>query len=308
MVRRTDFYDWQGPHSRFTAGDLQGTLPIYYHDNDVFSSVHTASYEAVLATLPTNVLQPARWVDGRALVAIFAFRYHTITWTAGDGTIGRLAPYGEVSVSALVTTGSAPRALPLLRRRVGGYVLQLPVTTAEARDGGLIVHGFPKFVADMDFEEQPDLRRVQVSEGGSSILTLTVRPRGPVLVERRPLVAYTTQTDKLLKTVIPVLAHMQIRPGGRAGELLLGEHEVADGLRRLEISPAPLAIISCLDHRSILPAGRPIGPARAYHGYAGADRKFGRYTVSYPHTGPFDQYATAPMPEALGLGTIVMPT
>lgn len=302
MVRRADFYDWQGPRSQFTAGDLHGTLPIFYHDNDVFSSVHTASYDGVLAALPTDLLKPARWLDGRALVAIFAFRYHTITWASGEGTTGRLAPYGEVSVSALVTTGPAPRALPLLRSRLGGFVLHLPVTTAEARDGGLVVFGFPKFVADMDFEEHPGLRRVRVSEGGSSVLTLSVRPRGPVLVERRPLVAYTVLGDKLLETIIPVLGHMQVRLGGGAGELLLGNHEVADGLRQLEISGAPVAVFSYLDHRSILPAGRPIGPARAYHGYAGVDRGFSRFTISYPQTAPLDQYATAmPAPETVGL-------
>ena len=302
MVRRTDLYDWQGPHSQFTVGDRRGTLPIFYHDNDVFSSVHTASYEAVLAALPTDMLQPVRWLNGHALVAIFAFRYHTITFAGGDGTVGHLAPYGEVSVAALVTIGSAPRALPLLQSRLGGYVLALPVTTAEARDVGLGLFGFPKFVADMDFEEQPSLRRVQVSEGGSSVLTLTVRPRGPVWVERRPRPAFSTLNDELLETIIPVLGHMQVRFGGHAGQLQLGDHEVADGLRQLEISPTPVSAISYLDHRSLLPAGRPIGPARGYHGYAGADRSFGRFTVSYPHTAPVDQYAPAVLvPETMGL-------
>ncbi len=83
---------------------------------------------------------------------------------------------------------------------------------------------------------------------------------------------------------------MQSRPGG--GELQLGDHEVANRLRRLGISPASFAVFSYLDHRSILPAGRPIGPARDYHGYTGADREFARFTVSYPDTPPLDQYAT----------------
>jgi hypothetical protein len=126
-------------------------------------------------------------------------------------------------------------------------------------------------------------------EGESPILTLTVRPRGPVLAERRPLVAYTVLQGELLETVIPVCGHMQARLGG--GALVLGDHEVAHQLRRLQISPAPLAVFSYLDHRSILPVGRPIDPAREYHGYTGADRAFGRFTVSYPGTPPLDQYA-----------------
>jgi acetoacetate decarboxylase len=264
---------------------------VSYHHNDVFTSVHAASYDAVAAELPSQVIRPARWADGRALVAVTAFRYHAVTWTAGDGSASSLAPYGEISVAAVVTAGPARRVLPLLSSQLRGFVLHLPVTTLEARDGGIAGWGFPKFAADMDFAEDPGFRRVRLSEDGSPILTLTVHPRGPVLAGRRPLAACTALHGELLETVIPVLGHMQARFGG--GELLLGDHEVAQRLRRLQLSCAPLAVFSYLDHRSILPAGRPIGPARDYHGYAGADRAFGRLTVSYPDTPPLDQYAAA---------------
>ena len=289
MSRRSDFYRWRGPRPVIAIGNTQVRLPVFYHHNDVFTSVHAASYDAVAAELPSQVIRPARWADGRALVAVTAFRYHAVTWTAGDGSATSLAPYGEISVAAVVTAGPARRVLPLLSGQLRGFVLHLPVTTLEARDGGIAGWGFPKFVADMDFTEDPGLRRVRLSEGGSPILTLTVRPRGPVLPERRPLVAYTGLHGELLETVIPVLGRRQARPGG--GELVLGDHEVARRLRRLQISPAPLAVFSFLDHCSILPAGRPVGPARDYHGYTGADRAFGRLTVSYPGTPPLDQYA-----------------
>lgn len=293
MSRRKAFYQWQGPRPVITVGDRQVRLPVFYHHNDVFMSVHAASYEAVAAELPSEVIQPARWRDGRALIAVTAFRYHEVTWIAADGSVGILAPYGEVSVAAVVTAGQARPVLPLLAGQQRGFVLHLPVTTTEARDGGIAGWGFPKFVADMDFTEDPAFRRVHLSEGGSPILTLTVRPRGPVLAERRPLVAYTALHGQLLETVIPVMGHMQARFGG--GELLLGDHEVSSRLRRLGISPAPLAVFSYLDHRSILPAGQPAGPARDYRGYDGSDREFARFTLSYPDTPLLDQYAT-PVP------------
>ncbi len=292
MWHRTHFYQWQGPRPVITVGDTQLRLPVFYHRNDVFMSLHPASYEAVTAELPSEAIRPARWADGRALVAVTAFRYHTITWSSGDGSASSLAPYGEISIAAVVTTGQAPRVMPLLSGQLKGFVLHLPVTSIEARDGGIAGWGFPKFVADMDFAEDPSFRRVQLSEGGSPILTLTVRPRGPVLAERRPLVAYTALHGELLETVVPVLSHMQARLGSGGGELLLGDHEVAHRLRRLGISPTPVAVFSYLDHRSILPAGHPVGPAADYHGYTGADRAFGRFTVSYPDTPPLDQYAT----------------
>lgn len=177
MSRRSNFYRWQGARPVIAIGDTQVRLPLFYHHNDVFTSVHAASYDAVAAELPSQMIRPARWADDRALVAVTAFRYHAVTWTAGDGSASSLAPYGEISIAAVVTAGPARRVLPLLSGQLRGFVLHLPVTTLEARDGGIAGWGFPKFVADMDFAEDPGFRRVRLSEGGSPILTLTVHPR-----------------------------------------------------------------------------------------------------------------------------------
>jgi hypothetical protein len=291
MLRHEDFYSWEGPRPDVTVHGRAGRLPVFYHDNDVFMSVHPASYGAVAEALPSKVIRPVRWRDGRALVALTAFRYHAVTFTDADARTDTVTPYGEVSIAAVVTTGAAPRVLPLLRPRLAAFVLHLPVTTAEARDAGVVLYGFPKFLADMDFTEGTNVRRVDLSEGGASILTLSVRSYGPVLPDRRPLVAYSALHGDLLETVIRVRGHMQATVGSSAGDLRLGEHEVAQQLRALDISPAPVAAFSYLDHRSLLPAARVIGRARDYVGYRGADRDLGRFTVSYPGSAPLDQYA-----------------
>lgn len=292
MMRRGDFYEWAGPRPEVTVNGRRGRLPAFYHDNDVFTSMHLASYDAAAAALPGDLLRPVRWRDGRAVIAFTAFRYHAITLIGPDGETDTLAPYGEVSVAVAVTTGAAPRLLPLLRPQVAGFVLHLPVTTREARDAGLVTYGFPKFVADMDFTEDVGLRRIGLSEGGAAILTLSVRPRGPVLPDRRSLVAYTVLHGELLETVIPVRGHMQAMLG-HAGELRLGEHAVADQLRALDISPVPVAAFSYLDHRSILPGPRVIGAAPDYIGYRGTDHDAGRFTIRYPGTAPLDQNVAA---------------
>lgn len=286
-------HDPQHPVQDVTIGGVPVGLPFAYHANDVFQSLHTAAYDAVAGLLPSEVIRPVRWLDGSAVVAVTAFRYRDVSWARTDGTTGRLAPYGEISVAAVVTRGPVRRGLPLLARRLEGFVLHLPVTTAQARDGGREFWGYPKFVADMDFAESPTERRVVLSEAGARILSLTVRPGGPVLPERRPLVSYTSLGGALLETVIPVRGHAQSRVGSRTGELVLGEHAVADGLRRLRMSSPPIAVSSFLDHRSVLPAGRPVGPAQPYEGFRGADRAFGRFTVRYPGTPPIDQYAAS---------------
>nr|WP_275585793.1 acetoacetate decarboxylase family protein [Geodermatophilus sabuli] len=250
------------------------------------ASVHTADPEAVAAALPSPELRPARWVDGRALISVAAFRYRAVT--TADDPPGVLAPYGELAVAAVVTRGPAPRLLPLLRRRLPLFVLHLPVTTAEARDAGRALWGFPKFVADMDFAEERPVRQVTLAEGSTTVLTLRVRGTGPVLSDRRPAVMYTARQGELLETVVPMAGRLRLGLGRRAGGLELGDHPVARELRAMDVSSAPLVVFDYLEHRSLLPPGRPIGPARDHPGHRGADRESGRCTVRHPGTPPLD--------------------
>ena len=292
------FFEWDGPRQHYQHGGHEGWLPLFYQHNETFASLHRASFDAVAAALPTEDLVPYRWVDGSALVMVQAFRYHEVTWTGPDGSQGQMVPYGEISVAAAATIGPAPPVLPLLKPRLAGFVLHLPVTTREARDGGREVYGFPKFLADMDFTEAPDSRGVRLSEGGRDILTLTVSTGGPVVPDRRPMLAYTAKDGQLWETVVPVLAHVQPRVGGRSGRLELGDHGVARRLQALEVSAAPLAVFNYLDHRSILPGpSRSVGTARPYPAFPGRDEEFARYTVRHPRTPALNQYpATQPVP------------
>jgi hypothetical protein len=89
-----------------------------------------------------------------------------------------------------------------------------------------------------------------------------------------------------------VLARWQAHPGPGGAELVLGEHPVADALRRIGLSPVPLAAFRAVEHRSTLPAGRPLGDADAAPAavHPGRDAEFGRFTVTHPGTAPLSQY------------------
>ncbi|MGY1639924.1 acetoacetate decarboxylase family protein [Geodermatophilus sp. SYSU D00703] len=289
MTHRDDPDGWAGPMPEVRVGERTLRLPLRYSDNSCFASVHTASAAAVAAALPAGPLRPVRWADGRALLSVAAFRYRAVT--TADDPPRLLAPYGELSVAAVVTRGPAPRVLPLLRRSLPLFVLHLPVTTAEARDAGAALWGFPKFVADMDFTEEPTTRRLTVAEGGARLLSLTVRAAGPVVPDRRPAVMYSERDGRLVETRVPMAGRLRLGLGPASGGLELGDHPVAGQLRRLDVSPAPLAVFDYLQHRSLLPAGRSTGTAAAYRGHVGEERARGRFTVRYPGTPPLDLYA-----------------
>ncbi len=224
-----------------------------------------------------------------------AFRYEHVSMEHADGTSQMLAPYGEIGVLALATRGKAQvKGLGMLRAALGsvqGFILDLPVTTAEARDGGRDVYGMAKFVADMDFTEEPGHRKVVLSEEEAHIFTLDVRTSGPVVADRAPTTTYSVHHGQLIETVVRFEGHRQAGLRGRASTLVLGEHPVADRLRSLDVVTQPLVVASYLDARLILPTGTPVGAARDYVGHLGRDRERGRLTVSYPGTGPIDLYA-----------------
>jgi hypothetical protein len=206
-----DFFNWTGPTAKgVDVGSAKIDLPILYYRDDSFMAIFGAAYEPVRALLPSRELYPVTLPGGRATVAVIAFNYLETS----------IAPYGEVGIAIPCTyRRQAPPLLPLaLEGRFpdwGGFVLHLPVTSRVARDGGRVIYGYAKFVADMDFLKCPAYQRVRLAEGDSHILSLTVRQQGLPLKDNRPLITYSVLGDKLLKTSVPSRAFYQmgVMPG-----------------------------------------------------------------------------------------------
>lgn len=293
MGPHEDLLGWHGEPMRHELHGHVFYLPLYYHDSDSFSALCTADYDAVAEVLPSDAIRPLRWLDGTALVAVLAYRYRRVTWRGPEGSSGHLAPYGEVAVAILTTTAPAPRVLPLLRGRVTSFVLHLPVTTRESRDGGRRFFGLPKFLADMDFTEGPAVRSVRVSDQGRDVLTLTVPLSGPFKPRNVPAVGHVSVGGELREYVSPSRSYFQFRFGAGGAALELGTHPVADQLRVLGMSTKPVAVMNTLRASTILPPlGDRIGPAHDLPCYPGRDDDYARYTVTYPGSEPVDIYAS----------------
>ena len=286
--------------------------PLLLHRSDGLAALVPAEYEAVAAALPTDELQPLRLPGGRAVVLIGAYRHHEISISAADGSTLAIRPYAEVLIAPLVAprpaSGLAHRAarrpagprpaVPFaFPRRLGAaFVLHFPATSRLVCELGR-PWGFPRFVSDVDVEDDPASTRVCLSEGGQTILTLAVRSGGRLAFDRRPTVRYSVRDAELIETRAPTLAYRQMGRGGAGSELMLGRHDVAGELRLLGLSQHPIVAWRELLSRMRLPAGTAVGPARACEGFAGGDVGIGRYTVRHPGEGPVDQYMHLPPSE-----------
>lgn len=288
------FYERVGePTEPFDRGDWHGGFPGIWHGSDVSETLHAASLEAVRAMLPSPDLHPVRLPGERAVIYVGSLRHDV--FTAGGVQGQALLPYGEVLIAALVTRRPAPPLLPFVApaatgMAAGAFVLHLPVTSRAARDAGRAM-GYPKFTADMEFEDSVKMIRTQLSEGGQRILTHTVWPAGRPSVNGSPMTLYSVLDGGLLEQPVPRFGLQRRRLGRRHGLLELGDHEVADELRALDIDPQPFMTAHFSAARLSMPGPHPIGSARPYLGYMGDERELGRYMVTYPGTGPIDLYA-----------------
>lgn len=275
---KKDFFEWSGPaESGVDVGGFEIELPIRYYRSDVFIGIFSAELDAARELLPSSRLHPVRLTKNRAAAGIVAFNY----LETGVG------PYGEIGIAVLCTLDrEAPPFAPLLAEAAwpgfGAFIAHLPVTSRIARQAGRTVWGYPKFVADMDFDITPESQSVDLREGGKDILSFGVRRSGLAIRDRRALVTYTVRGMELIRTKVPTLANYQSGFGRRAGSLTLGDHSVAATLRDLGVGSTPQVAKSYLTHSAILPVGEVIGTAdRAYEGYWGAEREFGLHTVRY---------------------------
>lgn len=252
-------------------------VPIRYHRTDAYLAVFSADTDAVRAMLPSRRLHPVRLGRGRAAVGVMSYNY----LETGVGA------YGEIGIAAMCTLDRPRTPLtPLLRESrdpsFGAFVWHLPVTTRIARDAGRAIWGYPKFVADMAFEERPEVRQVTMREGGRDILRVRVRRRGRPITETNPLVTFTEHDGEMIRTVIATRAVHQLGLGRNQGHLELGDHPVADELRSLDISTDTVATKSYLAHAAILPRGASVGASDRRHiGFIGSDALSGRHTIRY---------------------------
>lgn len=221
--------------------DRVGKLPVFYYDNSSMTAVFTASTRKVRALLPDARMHPLELFPGRCVVAFNAFEYRDTD----------IDPYNEFSISFLMSYGR--RALPgfkllhgLMTRCFEAYVWKLPVTTEIARWGGVELYGYPKFIADIEFERTPERTVCTLSEAGRHILTLDGRALKGAPARLLRYRAYS------MKNGIPLCANVYTHPlqyaqtmSPGAARLTLGEHEIARQLRALELSASPLMYQYC---------------------------------------------------------------
>ena len=231
----------------------KGKLPVFYYDTTSINAIYTASTAKVKSLLPLADMHPVELFPGRALIAFTAFEYRKTD----------IDPYNEFSIAFPITFGTKPipfvtAGWQMARRCISAYVWQLPVTTEIARQGGVEMYGFPKFIADIEFARETDAITCNLSEKGEKILTLTgkVLPTKPEKITR--YVTYSVIDGIALRANVFINPVQFAQTTSRqAARLELGtSHSIPAALKGLDLSANPVTYQYSPLNQGILYAGR----------------------------------------------------
>ena len=227
------------PQAEGMIGDELGRLPIFYYDGSATAAFFPAKLRGLRGLMPDPRISPARLAPGLGVVGIVCIAYR-------DTDIG---PYNELAISVGL---NEPWFLPNLpgramltgvrRRQLHSWVHLLPVTTEIARARGVDFYNFPKFIAEIEFEQTDALRVWRLSEGPEKILSLTGERISTPRSERLQLFSHLWMDGQPQSSEFKVNAidlGISLRPD--AASLELGDrHPIARELASLLVSRRPI--------------------------------------------------------------------
>ena len=203
-------------------GGRKMRFPVEYNDQLRISANFTISSEKARKMLPSKRLEPIETKPDVAILSIIAYEYHKIQG---------LKPYNEFGTF-----------IPVNYRRENGslgepgvYCLHLPVTTEMARWGGVAIYGFPKIMAEIDWEYGKNSSSCAVWHDGKTVAKLTVNKLETKIVTQKSI-CYTCKDGSILKSLVETEGQVGVARDPAGAKIELGDHKIAEDLKQLGIS------------------------------------------------------------------------
>ena len=203
------------------VGGFRFRFPIRYFDYSLMGAAFPVPVTKVQKVLPSEKLKPVETTPEMATVALIA---------AEVRIVDSMGPYNEFDVMIPVTYETADN----VSRPSGYFCLYIPVTTEEALVGGVEIYGYPKFLAEISFEEAGEIRRCRVRAGGKSIITLEV-VKSATEPQSYDNYTYTIKDGQLLRTLYQVQGQNSTNYTKGGASFTLGDHPIAAELSSLEM-------------------------------------------------------------------------
>lgn len=191
-MKKLDFFEGI-KQSKVKLGSYNINIPLFYRDLMNIDVYMLASLDKIVTLLPSKRMHPFRVTPWQGIISISAFEYR-------DNDLG---PYNEVSIGVpFFLDRPSPVLMGILRRPPEVpmiYILNLPVTTEIARETGVEGANFPKFLADISFENGSQWINCTVEADGKNILNLSGRKMDLKHSQRQRVYPITLYKNHLLR-------------------------------------------------------------------------------------------------------------
>ncbi len=236
-------------------GDIK--LPCLIRDQSTMTAFFRAPTSEVKKLLPSKKLRLIELTKGTTLVGFACSEYRQVEGLDDYREVGVMLP---VRYAPRFDIPILPMLAPQIFRDAGYYFHRMPLTSPEAYELGLTVHGLRKVLADIRFADEGTRKRCTVDIEGKRLLELVVKKARP-RTTKMTTQTYTFLNGKILRTPVPSRGQMGMIRGRDSAFLTLGEHYMADELRALRMSSTPIFAMYSEPIESVLCAPAETLPA-----------------------------------------------
>ncbi len=178
-----------------------------------------------------------------------------------------LGDYHEAGFSLYVRQPGARKGLPLIgamidivRGKAASYIHLLPVNQNFTKHAGRFIWGYPKWNTDVHIEQQDNLLVTRFCDQGRHVFTLRCKLGGKSTMKNQQQPSLAVRQGIAYRTVgIANGSGVNFYLGGE--EIELGDHPIADELRKLGLPKKPVfsGTIEDLQMTFGVPVTRPVG-------------------------------------------------
>jgi len=211
-------------------------LPCAIRDQSTMTAFFRVPVSEAKKLLPSKKLRLVEIVKGTTLLGFACSEYRKVEGLADYREVGVMVP---VRYAPRFDIPILPMIAPQIFKDAGYYFHRMPLTSPEAYDLGMKVHGLRKVLADIKFTDEGTRRRCTVDIDGKRLLDLVVK-KAHGKQQRMTTQTYTYLDGKILRTPVPTRGPMAMLRGSDAASLTLGSHYMADELRALRMSREPM--------------------------------------------------------------------
>lgn len=254
--------DYNSTPFNTSAGSID--MPVLYYDASAIFMLFFADYDKVARLLEGTGLSLCRFFNRKAVVTVSFFEYRDVS----------CGPYNEACVAPFVYYSGYGKPLfyipELLKKgtgsRVGGHVLDLPVTTPIANAAGREIWGFPKFITDISFKLERNWfeGRVRDPDSNTELISMMGKFLPGIPLKAIDIVTFQNHKGSVIRTVMRSKA--TVKSGLNIDlRLSIGKsgHRMAQNLRAMGLEgKKPFLYQTTNKMQAILPYGDAVGSIR----------------------------------------------